>query len=604
MPTASSIDLPLPADMLANLGPQRTRICVSADAFERLQNRAARDSHTRQQLDAVRRRADEMLDQPPSEHVLRDGKRLLFVSRETLDRVWYCGLMHRLSGEAKYLQRIWMDMEAVAAFPDWNPAHFLDTAELAHACATAYDWLHDDWAESQRQTIREAIMQHALVLAIDAYEQPNDGGTPGHRPSNWWTRTHHNWNQVCNGGIAMAAIAIAEHVPELAARLVHHAVQCLPRAMAAYKPDGGYPEGPTYWSYGTRYNVYLLATLQTALGTDFGLSDLPGFDRTLAFPIHMAGPIGKWFNFADAPETVGSDGCIIWLANRFNRPAAYRFHHQCGEAKPLAMLWHDDDLASRTNDTLPRQALFRNVNVMSARSDWDDPAALFVGFKGGNNAFNHNMLDLGSFVFDALGERWAVDLGTDNYNMPGYFEAGEGGQRWTYYRMRAESHNTLVINPTAEADQHPLAVAELGELVTSDDAIETTADLSDAYARDAQRVRRRLRFEPAAQRVTFEDDITLRHHAEILWIMHTTAAVTLEQNEDTAGVLLEQNGKRLRVACKSTPAAVVEVTDAQPLPTSPNPAEQSSNDGVRRLIFRLSAQEHANIKVTLTAARA
>ena len=80
----------------------------------------------------------------------------------------------------------------------------------------------------------------------------------------------------------------------------------------------------------------------------------------------------------------------------------------------------------------------------------------FVGFKGGDNKVNHSHLDLGTFVLDALGQAWALDLGSDDYNLPGYF----GKQRWNYYRLRTEGHNTLTIegeNQNPEARAHLLA---------------------------------------------------------------------------------------------------------------------------------------------------
>ena len=40
-----------------------------------------------------------------------------------------------------------------------------------------------------------------------------------------------------------------------------------------------------------------------------------------------------------------------------------------------------------------------------------DAEALFIGFKAGDNRVNHSHLDLGTFVLDALGQRWAIDLG-------------------------------------------------------------------------------------------------------------------------------------------------------------------------------------------------
>jgi len=33
-----------------------------------------------------------------------------------------------------------------------------------------------------------------------------------------------------------------------------------------------FSEGPGYWTYGTTYNVLLVAELESALGSDFGLS--------------------------------------------------------------------------------------------------------------------------------------------------------------------------------------------------------------------------------------------------------------------------------------------------------------------------------------------
>ena len=39
----------------------------------------------------------------------------------------------------------------------------------------------------------------------------------------------------------------------------------------AYAPDGGYAEGPGYWAYGTTYLVWLLSSMDSAFGTDYGL---------------------------------------------------------------------------------------------------------------------------------------------------------------------------------------------------------------------------------------------------------------------------------------------------------------------------------------------
>ena len=67
---------------------------------------------------------------PVCKHELRDGVRLLYVSREVRDLVLTLGLMYRLTGDARYAERLWAEVDAASRFPDWNPKHFLDTAEM------------------------------------------------------------------------------------------------------------------------------------------------------------------------------------------------------------------------------------------------------------------------------------------------------------------------------------------------------------------------------------------------------------------------------------------------------------------------------------------
>lgn len=77
-----------------------------------------------------------------------------------------------------------------------------------------------------------------------------------------------------------------------------------------------------------------------------------------------------------------------------------------------------------------------SAGIVTMRSSWN-PESSFVGIHAGDNQASHGDLDIGTFVIDALGERWAIDLGMDNYNLPGYFD--KKSNRWNYYRKRAEA---------------------------------------------------------------------------------------------------------------------------------------------------------------------
>ncbi|MFT2622296.1 hypothetical protein ACMWQU_28510, partial [Escherichia coli] len=66
-----------------------------------------------------------------------------------LDRAYALGLAWKQTGDSKYLNALWQNLNAAAGFPDWNPGHFLDTAEMTHAFAIAYDWGYQGWTDAQ-----------------------------------------------------------------------------------------------------------------------------------------------------------------------------------------------------------------------------------------------------------------------------------------------------------------------------------------------------------------------------------------------------------------------------------------------------------------------
>jgi len=207
------------------------------------------------------------------------------------------------------------------------------------------------------------------------------------------------------------------------------------------------------------------------------------------------------------------------------------------------------------------------------RSRWNDPRAIFVGFKAGDNRVNHSHLELGTFVLEADGQRWAVDLGPDDYNLPGYF----GGRRWTYYRLATEGQNTLLVNDT---NQDPKAVAPVVAYRSTPDRTHAVADLSAAYAKHVRKALRGIALFDRRQ-VLIQDEIDGSAGAEICWQMHTRAKVAADGNR----ALLSQGGQTLTVRIVSPPGAVFATGSANP------PPPQRQQPDVTRLIIKLAGGE-------------
>jgi hypothetical protein len=579
------VSTPKAAEILRRVTPGHPRLFLSGEGSDALRQAIANPGPLQEAWAKVRDAADRLLTEPPARYEIPDGLRLLSTSRMVLNRSYTLGLTYRLTGDRRYADRLALELDTVAAFRDWNPKHFLDTAEMTHAVAIGFDWLHEVWTPDQRARWQRAMVEFGLKLGVQSHG--------GDYRNGWWARSEHNWNQVCNGGIGIGALALATEESQLAGEFLEAALASIQRALRHYAPDGAWAEGPGYWNYATSYSVDFLAALESACGTDFGLSGLPGFAEAGTFPIYVTGPLGRTFNYADGGDNPIRTPAMLWLAAKFRRPAyaIYRRDH-AGSPHPLDLVWSARAPAPDAS-TLPLSKHFRDAEVVTMRTAWNDRRALFVGFKAGDNKANHSNLDLGTFVLDALGHRWAVDLGADNYNLPGYF----GGQRWTYYRMRAEGHNVVVLNPDQAPDQDPKAVARIQRFVQQPQRSFAVTDLSAAYARHARRVQRGIALENN-RRVVVQDEIEVEAPLDLWWFMHTPAEIVLEDEGRVAR--LRQGEETFEARILAPAGAKFTVLPAAPLPTSPQPEKQNPNANIRKLALHLPATQRVTIVVSLT----
>lgn len=566
--------------LVGELRAEHPRLIATAADFERVRSRVQSDPICQGWYSAIKEQAEALLDLPTSSYEFPDGRTLLRISRQVLSRTYTLAMMVQLDGDSRYAERLWNELATAAAFSDWNPVSFLSTAEMTHAFAIGYDWLYHYWSEARRETLERAIAELGLLPGLEGY---HNGA--------WWTVTKNNWNIVTNSGLGMGALAIGDKAPDLAEELLQRGLNALPLAVAEYAPDGAYPESIGYWAYATRYLVPYMAALVTSTGSDCGLSALPGLDRTGSFPLYMSGPDGKPFHYYDGDSSPPRVPELFWLGSAYVQPVYGWWALQGERATAFHLLWYDPaNIQSPTDAGWPRDAYFRRSETVSFRSDWHSPHALFAAFKGGLNGTNHGDLDLGTFVLDALGQRWAEELGSENYSMPGYWRDGPEGQRWTYYRKRAEGQNTLVVQPGAGADQDLPARGTIIRFESSAVEAFAVAELTEAFAsRGVTSWRRGMKLYDDRSRVLIQDELVATSPVEAWWFMHTRAEIDVATGGRSA--MLTLGSQRLTATLVSSdPNAVFTVREARPLPSSPNPPQQSDNVGMRKLSIRLHGE--------------
>lgn len=564
----------------------------------------------------IKKQGEKHLQMPVPTDDLPDGRRMIG-SRQVGPLVINLGMLYHLSDDTAkkeaYKERIWQEVSTVAQFPSWNEDNeFLNTAEFMEGLAIAYDWLYEAWTPEQKAILEEAMIKKGLEKSLEAYNK-----------NVWWMQTYpraNNWNAVCNGSTVLTVLAIGDieknitlasaetvTMEAFGAELLDVAFNALEDfILLEFTPDGAWAEGPSYWKYTLEYLVRFMASLESALGTAYGYDQTPGLNKTAYFPTYLSGPIGA-LNYGDASSNKVIASEALWVAKKYEDKLLNAIHldnkiKYKNAGSEFEMLWYVPENYI-PNQTLELDQYFSGTEVATFRSKWEDINTSFLGFKAGNNVVSHGHYDLGSFVFEALGQQWALDLGKDDYNLPGYSDYDNG--RLNYYRLNPEGHNTLVINPDGGAQQNIKAFSKMERYESKPLGGLAIANLTEAYNKNVTDARRGVMLSSNRTRATIQDEVVLQAPSTAYWFMHTEAEI--EVSEDGQSAILSKGGEKLWVGLKNesmggngdTVTAKFEVMAATPLPQSPNPTKQNQNVGIRKLFIKLNDVEDIKLAVTM-----
>ena len=538
---------------------------------------------------AILKESDNLISVAPVERI-KIGRRLLDKSREALRRLFFLSYAYRTSGDQKYAQRAEKEMLAIAAFSDWNPTHFLDVAEMTMAVSIGYDWLYDYLSPESKAKIKEAILKKGLEPSLDS-------------KYNSWLKAEHNWNQVCNAGMTYGAIAIYEDQPQLARQIINRAIETIVLPMKDYAPDGAYPEGYGYWGYGTSFNVLFISAVEKLFGKDFGLSEMPGFLKTAGFMENMTGTTGKPFNYSDAGGNGGLHPAMFWFATKTNNPSllwverSYLVNrapeaHVKDRLLPAIMLWSSG--ISINKITPPKSTMWVGHGknpVAMMRTSWTDSTGIYVAMKGGSVSVNHAHMDIGSFVMDADGVRWAMDFGMQDYESLEskgiqLFGRTQDAQRWTVFRYTNLVHNTLAVN---NQHQKVTGYAPITSSSSNPDFMNAVTNLTEVYKGAVANANRGIAVVDKKYVVVRDEIVTLDEPSTIRWTMLTPATVKIT-GSNTAE--LTQGNKKLILKVE-TPANITMKTWS----TDPPNSYDAPNPGTALVGFEVSLP--ANAKTAL-----
>jgi hypothetical protein len=210
--------------------------------------------------------------------------------------------------------------------------------------------------------------------------------------------------------------------------------------------------------------------------------------------------------------------------------------------------------------------------LMMAHTSWSDPNALYLGFKGGSPSVNHGHMDVGSFIVEAEGVRWAIDLGSQSYESlesrgMSIFGRTQDAVRWTIYRLNNYSHNTLTVNNELQRVE---GYAEIDKHGQNPEFTFGVTDMSSLYEGQLSQAVRGAAIVDQQYFVVRDELRSGDKNASVRWQMVTGAEVAIT-GKNTA--TLSKDGKQMTIRVDEPANVTLTTWSSQPATDydAPNP---------------------------------
>lgn len=542
------------------------RLLATSDDFTEIRNKISigrtvdnavlYDSH-----DCVMYYANYYLSKPLdlTYHLDASEKRLVEVSRSALLQLGSFAYAYNITGDKKFLNRAKVIISQICGFPDWHPSHFLDTAEMTLAAAIAYDWLYNSLTLDERKLLHNRIVEYGLKTCLGSY------GT--------YYNTAGNWNQVCACGMVSGALAVYEKDKQISANVIERNVSSnKSMAKQIYYPDGNYSEGYSYWRYGTGFQVIMMNMLEGIFGHSSNLDLTPGLDKTAEYMLFMDGITGS-FGYADGGSIgLAAKTGMWWFAKHTNDMSIVSNelrllknvgeYRQGSESRVLFSLPPiinkmnvQYDIPVRHDKDLWYGRGKQPIVMVHTGWNWNDEDH-YLGIKAGTPSDGHDHMDVGSFVYEAQGQRWSTDLGKYNYaDMEVEFRAlGGAGQgqtslRWDVLRLNNFGHSTISINAfdgsfikRYVSDHNFSGTGTITEIIEKSTELGATIDMGQVLKGQVASATRTIKLVNKTDLLVVDKITALPNlDAPVLWHMITPASVQVKSDHE----VLTNGGKTM-----------------------------------------------------------
>ncbi|HEY1050318.1 MAG TPA: heparinase II/III family protein, partial [Prosthecobacter sp.] len=551
---AAKFKAPAGNDYLAGIQKVRPRLIHNAASWGYLKSKLGEDPVLTKIMEALKASGEDLLQDPGLTRINgEDGGE----GPKAIYRIGLLGALHYGDGDLKWQDKGKQELLSLtdkSIFRDWHPGLMDNVADLVIATSLGYDWFYTALNAQEKLTVRTYLAEKgidALIAHLEGEPIPESamgvsggqsappkpkGGAPkkGGPPKDDGKTPPDAEHMAGASALLVAAICFVDDDPAMAKKAADTAAKVFGKGLERFAPAGVWPEGLPAGEAVMDYIAMVAQSRKAAAGNDLGISLVEGIPQFGVARMHLLGPSGQIFNFGDLPRSSRGSASVrpwvsAWLCGVHGNPGvpavaaagkqavSSSYFGQVGNFLYYNPHAAGDGTADSMDFALP------GGFVATSRSGWakDD---YYIAVKGGDNSDHTAQLDIGSFVLEAGGQRWGIELGGEAEEAPG-FEVKPGADRTKRFEIYLEGtagQNTLTVDGNQDLE------AKAGVLLGTSDPAKGLAvvDMTKAYSKWAKDVHRGIMVVRGAKPyAVIQDDLAMKNSNTLTWNMHTKAEI-------------------------------------------------------------------------------
>ncbi|WP_010276772.1 DUF4962 domain-containing protein [Paenibacillus senegalensis] len=428
---------------------------------------------------------------------------------------------------------------------------------VAGAIAWGYDWLYPHLSIDERGAVRTCLLERTLQVAYHVIERSKIHRVP------YDSHAVRSLSSV----LVPACLAMLHEEPQ-AKEWLHYTVEYY---AGLYTPwggrDGGWAEGPMYWTTGMAFVTEALNLLKKQTRLDFYRR--PFFQKTGDFPLYCFSPDTVRASFGDQstlgdPVSLKTGFNIRQFAGVTGNGLYQWYYEQVREAdvdpesKYYNYGWWDfrfDEMMYRhdypqtapikpTADKIEPVKWFRDIGWVAMHSRMDDPSEhiMLLTKSSRYGSISHSHGDQNGFLLHAYGEPLAIESG--------YYIAFNSTMH-TRWRRQTLSTNSLLIDGIGQyaGGDKSLCLDAYGvieDAYSREGGGYVRGNATAAYKHTVPYVRKFVRelYFFSESYVVIVDQVDLEKPGQVQWLFHTLYPMKLKNDSfEVAGRRADMEGR-------------------------------------------------------------